>query len=148
MRIERWNLKRSTCPDCGNPLSECADPKRVWYSYRRICYATMEREAASDAYVALHGEDAAFHDGTFTSWVKVRSAEHPYSAMAGVSIGVARQDLAPHDKFTTDRDASPIASVAEQSPREQDQSSDHATKRDGADWEGDQGHGGRVGLDQ
>lgn len=113
LRIERWNVKRATCPDCGNPIAECTDPNILWYPYRRVCYATMEREAASDAYAALHGEDAAFHNGTFTSWSKTRSAAHPYSAMAGVSIGVAKTDVAPHDLFTTDRDASPVRPPAE-----------------------------------
>lgn len=86
------------------------DPKRVWYPYRRVCYATMEREAAAEAYTSLHDEDAAYHDGTFTNWAKKRSAEYPYAAMAGVSIGVAKVDLAPHDEFTTQVDASPVES--------------------------------------
>lgn len=120
LRIERWNVKRATCPDCGNPIAECSDPDILWYPYRRVCYATMNREGAGDAYAALHGEDAAYHDGTFTDWGKVRSADHPYSAMAGVSIGVAKTDLAPWDDFTTNRDASPVRSVAEQAPGEQD----------------------------
>lgn len=79
----------------------------------------MEREAAIEAYAALHGEDAAWHDGTFTRWSKSRSAEFPYPALAGVSIGVAATDIAPHDQFTTRRDASPFASVAQQAPGEQ-----------------------------
>lgn len=135
MWIERWIVKRETCPDCGNLLSECTDPKRIWYPYRRVCYATMEREAAVDAYAALHGEDAAYHDGTFTSWAKVRSDGHPYSAMAGVSIGVAKRDLAPWDLFTTKRDASPAQSVAEQAPGEQDDANDSGGDRGGSDHE-------------
>lgn len=95
----------------------------------------MEREAASVAYEALHGASAAWHDGTFTSWAKDRSPEHPYPASAGMSIGVAKRDLAPHDLFTTDRDASPIASVAEQAPGEQDDPD--ASSGDGQDADQD-----------
>lgn len=116
--ITRWERDRLTCRDCGNPLDECTDPKRVWYPYRRICYATMEREAAEAAYTALH-EAAGFHDGTFTSWVKDRSDSHPYAAASGVAISVAKRDVAPHDEFTTDRDASPL--VAEESPGDEDE---------------------------
>ncbi len=89
-------------------MEECSDPDRTWYPYRRVCFATMEREAAQAAYESLHGEHAGWHDGTFTSWVGVRSAEYPYSATSGVAIGVAPRDLSPHDDFTTDRDASPF----------------------------------------
>lgn len=80
----------------------------------------MEREAAEAAYAALH-ESAGFHDGTFTSWAKDRSDEYPHSYTSGVGINVAKRDVAPHDLFTTDRDASPLASVAEQAPGEQDE---------------------------
>lgn len=108
--VTEWQIKRETCPDCGNPLSECSDPERKWYPYRRVCYATMEREAAEVAYSTLHGADtdAQWHNGTFASWSKERSAAHPYSASSGMSIGVADRDLAPWDKFTTEVDASPI----------------------------------------
>lgn len=119
MRIERWAVKRTACPDCGNPITECSDLNQRWYSYRRVCGAAMEREAASAFYGALH-EDAPFHDGTFQSWAKERSRSHPYKYDEGVSIGVAKRDLAPHDLFTTKPDASPTVSVAEQAPGEQD----------------------------
>ena len=100
----------------------CSNPNRTLYPFRRICYATMEREAAEAAYQALHGEKAGWHDGTFTSWAAERSPSHPYPAMAGVSIGVAATDLTPWDRFTTQRDASPVPpSVSgEQAPRQQD----------------------------
>ena len=102
-------MTRLECPDCGLPLEVCSDPKRKFYPFRRICYATMEREAAEAAYDALHnGEKAGWHDGSFTSWVDERSKSHPYPARAGVSTGVAETDLAPWDHFTTKRDASPI----------------------------------------
>ena len=113
--IADWEIRRMECPDCGNPIDECSDPKRLWYPFRRICYATMEREAALAAYNELHGEDAAYHNGTFTSWSKTRSSSHPYGAGDGVSIGVAQMDVNPWDKFTTERDASPLPpSVSEQ----------------------------------
>lgn len=127
--ITRWEMQRLTCPDCGNPLKECSDPERAWYPYRRICYATMELKAAEAAYGALH-ENLGYHDGTFTSWAKDRGDEHPYAANSGVAIGVAKRDVAPHDKFTTERDASPLRSVAEQAPSKQDEA-------DGAEQDGD-----------
>lgn len=96
----------------------------------------MEREAAADAYAALHGENAAYHDGTFTSWAKVRGPGHPYSAMAGVSIGVAKSDIAPHDAFTTERDASPVKSVAQESPDQQRDARDGAREGGGTEDDG------------
>ena len=107
-----WQIAELECRDCGRPVSECADPMWSFYPFRRICYATMEREAADAAYAALHDQDsgAMFHDGTFTSWAAKRSPSHPYAATAGVTIGVADRDLAPWDRFTKDRDASPVAS--------------------------------------
>lgn len=105
--IAEWELERLTCPDCGNPIAECSDPERVWFSDRRVCYAAMERESASAAYAALH-EDKPWHDGSFKSWAKERSASHPIKFDMGVSIGVDSVDRAPWDKFTTRRNASPI----------------------------------------
>ncbi|UUW88404.1 hypothetical protein [Pimelobacter simplex] len=99
--------QRTTCPDCGNPIAECSDPDRSWYSYRRICYASMEVRAAEDAYADLH-EKAPYHDGTFTSWNTKRTTEFPFHHSHGVNFGVAREDLTPWDTFTTERDASPI----------------------------------------
>lgn len=123
--IAEWELKRSLCPDCGNLLEECADAKRVWYPFRRVCYATMEREAAQAAYMALH-EAQGFHDGTFTRWAAEHSEAHPYAAMSGVAIGVATTDLAPHDAFTTEADASPVESVAQETDGEQDEPAEQA----------------------
>lgn len=67
----------------------------------------MEREAAQAAYDALH-KDMEWHDGSFQSWAKERSASHPYHFRYGVKIGVAAADLTPYDAFTTEIDASPI----------------------------------------
>lgn len=119
--IVDWQTRRFECSDCGRPIDECSDPERKFYPFRRICYATMEREAAAAALAALRDE-AHFHDGTFTSWAKERSDSHPYPSGAGESIGVADADLAPWDEFTTKRDASPVPpSVDEQAPGEQDE---------------------------
>jgi hypothetical protein len=67
----------------------------------------MEREAAQAVYDMLH-EDQPWHDGTFTSWAKNRSAKHPYHFKHGVTIGVAAQNVSPWDEFTTKHDASPV----------------------------------------
>ena len=126
MWVADWQIDRLECRDCGRPVAECSDPKRKFYPYRRVCYATMERDAAQAAYSDLHGEDAGWHDGTFTRWAAERSAAFPYSASSGVSIHVADADVAPWDDFTTNRDASPIEpkSLPEQAPREQDNAGD------------------------
>lgn len=105
--IADWQLSRLEC-DCGRPVEECSDPARKFYPYRRVCFATMEREAAQAAYRDLH-EERPWHDGTFTSWAAKRSASHPYPFDAGVQIGVADTDVAPWDHFATKRDASPVA---------------------------------------
>jgi predicted amidophosphoribosyltransferase len=97
------------CPDCGNPIDVCSDPERApRYPYRRICYSSMEREAAQAAYEAKH-EKAPWHDGTFESWAGEQSPEHPYHFRHGVTVGVADRNVAPWDKFTTKAKASPIA---------------------------------------
>lgn len=105
--IADWELQRDRCPDCDGSLRECSDPKRPHYPYRRVCYATMERDAAVEAYQDLH-KDQPWHNGTFTSWRAERSRSHPYPAGAGVSFGVADRDITPWDRFTTDEYASPI----------------------------------------
>lgn len=79
----------------------------------------MEREAASARFAELHSE-RPFHDGTYTSWAKERSRSHPYHFGDGVTIWAADMDAAPWDEFTTSVDASPVGSVGEQSPGEQD----------------------------
>lgn len=91
----------------------------------------MEREAAEAAYSALHGKDAAYHDGTFTDWAKTRSASHPYAAQSGMSIGVADRNLAPWDAFTTQVNASPVESVAQESPGEKDDAHPDGSERQG-----------------
>jgi hypothetical protein len=108
MRIEQYEREQRTCPDCGNPVEHCSDPKRKNYPFRRICYASMEREAAKAAYQELH-KDLKWHDGTFESWSKERSDQFPYPADAGVHIGVSDVDVTPWDRFMTDVDASPHA---------------------------------------
>lgn len=85
----------------------------------------MEAEAARAAYEALH-EAAPYHDGTFTSWAKERSESHPYRYSAGVSINVATVDYSPDDPFTTERDASPSGSLAEESPGEQGEAAEES----------------------
>lgn len=85
----------------------CTDHKRRLYPYRAVCYASMEREAAAAMYAELHKAEP-YHDGTFTNWSKNRSLEHPYHFNEGVRIRVAERDLAPHDAFTTQADASPV----------------------------------------
>lgn len=59
------------------------------------------------AYEAVH-KDAPWHDGTFKSWAKERSAQYPFHFNHGVSISVADRDLTPWDEFTTKEDASPV----------------------------------------
>jgi len=72
----------------------------------------MEIVAARAAYERLH-EEMPFHDGTFTRWGKTRSASFPYGHSDGVEVGVADEDLAPWDEFTTKVAASPIAHEGE-----------------------------------
>lgn len=67
----------------------------------------MEREGAQAAYAELH-KDRPYHNGKFTSWAADRSASHPYHFTDGVKIGVAAEDLASWDKFTTETNASPV----------------------------------------
>ena len=95
------------CSDCGRPVTECTDSETVYTPFRRVCYPTMEREAADALYARLH-EKQPYHDGTFTSWAEHRSASHPYHFHDGVKIGVAESDLTPHDMFTTEQNASPV----------------------------------------
>jgi hypothetical protein len=68
----------------------------------------MEKQAADAAYAKLH-EAQPYHDGTFTSWSKDRGPGYPYHFNDGVSIGVADYDVTPHDTFTTEVSASPVA---------------------------------------
>ena len=58
----------------------------------------MERSAAQAKYAEMH-EALPFHDGTFKSWSKERTASHPYHHSDGVTIWVAESDLTPHDHF-------------------------------------------------
>lgn len=68
----------------------------------------MARTAAKEQYDGLHAEKATYHDGSFTSWRPEQSRSHPFRYDAGVSYGVATEDPTPWDKFTTEREASPI----------------------------------------
>jgi hypothetical protein len=117
LRLEEHAREQLTCGTCGNSVVDCADPDKVWYPYRRVCYATMERESSEARYKALH-KDAEFHDGTFSHWSGKRTAETPVQMDEGVTIGVADRDLTPWDEFTTKRDASPTppSSTSESSP--------------------------------
>lgn len=58
----------------------------------------MATKAAAWMYADKH-EDAPFHDGTFESWSKDRSASHPFHYGDGVRIWVSREDLTPDDLF-------------------------------------------------
>lgn len=58
----------------------------------------MEAAAANWRYDELH-EKEPFHDGSFESWAKDRSLEHPYHFRDGVSIWVAPVDLTPDGTF-------------------------------------------------
>lgn len=94
-------------------MAECSDPQRKNYPFRRVCYATMELEAASSTYDDLH-KDAPYHDGTFQSWSKERGEAFPYRYTEGVKLGVADHDLAPWDTFTTDMNASPLPDASDE----------------------------------
>lgn len=91
-------MERERCPKCGGPASECADPERDWFPQRTVCYAEMVRDAVERKYERLH-EHAPYHDGTFESWAKEPSVEHPYHFKAGVTIWVADHDVNPDDDF-------------------------------------------------
>lgn len=95
------------CKSCGNSIADCSDPERVWYPYRRVCYATMERESSQALYADLH-DKAQFHNGAFTEWSSKRSRKFPVRFDEGVQIGVAAENLTPWDEFTTKADASPL----------------------------------------
>lgn len=98
--------ERATCKHCGNRIEDCSDPTKAWYPFRVVCYATMEAEAARQAYEGLHNEQP-YHDGTFTDWSAKRSRSHPYHALEAVSVHVSPFDLTPWDEFTTKVAASP-----------------------------------------
>jgi hypothetical protein len=66
----------------------------------------MMRAGAQKRYELLH-EKEPYHDGSFSSWAKEPSKTHPYHFSAGVRIFVAREDMAPHDNFLSDANASP-----------------------------------------
>ncbi|MGH3996674.1 MAG: hypothetical protein ACRDTJ_04345 [Pseudonocardiaceae bacterium] len=104
--IERRHREQTTCSECGRPASECSDPERSHYPFRRVCYVTMERRAAETLYAELH-EKEPYHNGTFASWSKDRGPSHPYHFNDGVSVGVTDRDVTPWDTFTTQRNASP-----------------------------------------
>lgn len=93
-------------------MEECSDPERKHYPFRRVCYRSMEREAAAARYAKLH-EKAPYHDGSFTSWAADRGPSHPYHFNDGVSIGIADHNVTPWDNFTTKAEASPVDAPAE-----------------------------------
>lgn len=92
----------------------------------------MEAIAAQAAYDDLH-EAEPYHNSTFRSWSKTRTKSHPYFYSAGVTIGVADRDLSPDDPFTTERDASPHGSVAQEPPGDEDEAD--RTEEHGSDAE-------------
>lgn len=105
--IERHHLEQERHAGCGHSHDVCADPNIPWYPQRAICYATREKEAALAKYQALHAEDTGhvWHNGTETSWSKVRDAGHPYRFDMGVTVWVATRDVNPDDKFLTDSES-------------------------------------------
>lgn len=108
MRVEEYERERRQCPDCGNQIDECSDPLKEWHPYRRICWATVERETAIAMMKHVRGgEDANFHDGTFTRWAKQWSPEFLVPAGAGETVGVSPVET-PDDPFTTQADARPL----------------------------------------
>lgn len=98
LQIADDQLERMACPDCGRQRDECADPKRLWYPQREVCYPTMEAAAVNERYDRLHKREP-FHDGTFASWSATASSSHPYHYRAGVRVFVAEVDLNPDDDF-------------------------------------------------
>ena len=106
--MAEYAREKAICPDCNHPVSKCSDPFKPWYAFRRICWATVERETAIATMKAVRGQNANFHDGTFTKWAKEWSTQYRVPAGAGETVGVAEVDLAPWDEFTTKRDASPV----------------------------------------
>lgn len=97
LQIAAWETDQERCR-CGNPRSECADPKRRWYPQRQICYAEVEQKASEWRYDELH-KARPFHDGTFSNWSAERDQEHPCHYLDGVTIYTAAVDLNPNDKF-------------------------------------------------
>lgn len=105
--MEEWRRKQAWHDECGMPYEVCGDPQRSFAAYRVVDYAAMVKAGAEAQYAALH-DKFPYHDGTFGSWAKDRSASHPYHYFDGVHIGVAEKDLFPWDLFTTATNASPI----------------------------------------
>lgn len=91
-------MERETCGHCGHLIEECADPERLWYPQRVICYATRERAAAAALYAKLH-EDKPYHDGDELIWSEKRSRLTPYHYDDGVTIIVTDWDMNPDDEF-------------------------------------------------
>lgn len=58
----------------------------------------MESAAANDRYESKH-KDRPYHDGSFKSWAKDRSRQHPYHFRDGVTVWVHDVDLSPDDDF-------------------------------------------------
>lgn len=102
----RHERSEAACSDCGRPLAECSDSTLTHYPFRRVCYVSMNLEAAGAAYDELHKKNP-WHDGTFKSWREERSDSHPFHYTHGVKFGIADRDVAPWDTFTTDTYASP-----------------------------------------
>jgi hypothetical protein len=86
------------CPACGNLREECADPDRLWYPQRHICYASKTREAADRMYAEKH-KAAPFHSGNERGWVKDFSPKTPFHFRDGARVWVSQLDLSPDDAF-------------------------------------------------
>lgn len=101
--------KKAAEHSCGNPRDVCGDPAKLWYPQRSTCYATREREAAVAKFNALHTEKSGrvWHDGTESSWSKVRDDDHPYKFDMGVKIWVGQKDYSPDDRFLSAPDLLP-----------------------------------------
>lgn len=96
--IADWEDERQFCSTHHGPISECADDDADWFPQRSVCQPTMQLEAVKRRYERLH-EKAPFHDGSFKSWVKEASDEHPFHYADGVGFWMSREDLTPDDDF-------------------------------------------------
>ena len=93
-----WEADRLICPNCGNLREECADPDRLWYPQRHICYASKVRDMADRAYGEKH-KDKPFHNGREKGWAKSHSVKTPFHFRDGVRVWVSLHDLTPDDSF-------------------------------------------------
>ena len=76
----------------------CADPDRLWYPQRHICFATKARDAADRAFGEKH-KAKPFHNGREKGWAKDYSPQTPFHFRDGVRVWVSQHDLTPDDAF-------------------------------------------------